>query len=196
MSDKIDPVKITDFNRTDRQLEAFWLFCICVAGKNADQTAVKVAALIKDVPQDVSILRWLATDADLFLRLAAVRMGQYLRIQRAISESAELNLRTATVEELEAVHGIGPKTARFFLLHSRPGVEVAVLDTHILRWIREKTYFPAPASTPAKGNKYSYWESIALSLIRSIYPGLSVAEADLLIWTTMSGRLTNDAPVA
>jgi DNA uptake protein ComE-like DNA-binding protein len=122
MSDKVDPLKVENFSRTDRELEIFWLFCLCVAGKNADQTAVKVAALVKDVPQDVSILRWLATDEDLFLRLVACRMGQYVRIQRAINESAELDLRTATLKQLESVHGIGPKTARFFLLNTRPNI--------------------------------------------------------------------------
>jgi thermostable 8-oxoguanine DNA glycosylase len=65
---------------------------------------------------------------------------------------------------------------------------VAVLDTHVLRWIRETTFFPAPKSTPA-GHSYGYWESIALSLIKSHYPGLSLAEADLLIWSKMSGRV-------
>lgn len=186
----IDPVKITDFNRSDRELELFWLFCICVAGKNADQTAAKVAALAAGVPQDVSLIRWLATDDDLFLRLAACRMGQYARIQRAISESAALDLRTCTVYDLQGVYGIGPKTARFFLLHSRPGVEVAVLDTHVLRWMRERFDVPdVPKSTPNVYGKYLTLESIALSLIKAQYPGLTVAEADLLIWATMSGRL-------
>lgn len=184
----IDPVKITDFNRSDRELELFWLFCICVAGKNADQTAAKVGALAAMVPQDASLFRWLATDDDLLLRLVACRMGQYARIQRAISESAALDLRTASVFELQAVHGVGPKTARFFILHSRPGAWVAVLDTHVLRWMRERFDVKTPKSTPS-GAQYLRLERVALDLIEANFPGLTVAEADLLIWATMSGRL-------
>lgn len=196
MSDKVDPLKVCNYERTDRELELFWLFCICVAGKNADQTAAKVAMLAKDVPQDVSVLRWLATENDLHNLLVANRVGQYSRIKLAIEQSAELDLRTATLAQLEGVFGVGPKTARFFLINTRPGIEVAVLDTHVLRWIGEVTYFPAPKSTPPKGSAYTYWEGIALSLIKSHYPGLSLAEADLLIWAKMSGRLSDDPAFA
>lgn len=184
----IDPTRITNFNRSDRELELFWLFCLMVAGKNADQMARKLTALCAGVPDDWRLFEWLIA-MDLPLLLREHKIGQYTRIERAIRESARLDLRDCTVADLEAVYGVGPKTARFFLLHSRPGVEVAVLDTHILRWIREKTYFPAPQSTPPKGNKYSYWESIALSLMRSQFPRMAYADADLLIWSQMSGRL-------
>jgi thermostable 8-oxoguanine DNA glycosylase len=196
VSEKIDPLKVQNFERNDRELEAFWLFCVCVAGKNADQTATKVAQLAQTVPQGESIIKWLASHHDLHNMLVANRIGQYARIKLAVEQSAKLNLRTASLEELEGVFGVGPKTARFFLLNTRPGVEVAVLDTHVLRWIREKTYFPAPNSTPPKGSAYTYWEGIALSLIRSHYPGLSLAEADLLIWSSMSGRLEDDPAFA
>ena len=35
----IDPFKITNFKRTDEELEEFWLFCLCVAGKTASIVA-------------------------------------------------------------------------------------------------------------------------------------------------------------
>lgn len=186
----IDPVKITDFNRSDRELSLFWLFCIMVAGKNADQTAAKVAKLAASVPQDVDLFRWLATEPDLHNLLVAHRVGQYGRIKLAIEQSASLDLRTASVYDLQQVHGIGPKTARFFLLHSRPGVEVAVLDTHILRWMRERFDMPeVPKSTPQVYGRYLTLEAVALNLMRATFPGLTIAEADLMIWATMSGRL-------
>lgn len=166
----IDPVKITDFNRSNRELELFWLFCIMVAGKNADQTAAKVARLAQDVPQGVPLFGYFAAHNDLHNLLVAHRVGQYGRIKLAIQQSAELDLRTASVDELQSVHGVGPKTARFFLLHSRPGVEVAVLDT------------PSPT-------QYARIEPVAINLMKATFPGLTIAEADLMIWATMSGRL-------
>jgi thermostable 8-oxoguanine DNA glycosylase len=72
--------------------------------------------------------------------LRIVRAGQYARIAAAFRGVLSLNLRTCTVADLEAVHGIGPKTARMFLLHSRPAQRVAVLDTHILAWLRSAAW--------------------------------------------------------
>ena len=44
----INPKQITDFNRSKRELEMFWIFSIMVAGKNSDNTAKVVARLFKD----------------------------------------------------------------------------------------------------------------------------------------------------
>lgn len=189
MNDLIDPKVVCNYARSDRELDTFWLFCICVAGKNADQTALKVGRLIENVPDDWRLFEWLSALPDLMGHLQNVKVGQYARISRAIRDSAFLDLRNATLEQLEQVHGVGPKTARFFLLNTRPGVEYAVLDTHILRWLREQHSCRAPKSTPPKGKTYEYWEDVALNFIRGTYPGLTLAEADLLIWATMSGRL-------
>ena len=51
MTTVIDPKNITDFNRTDSQLEMFWLFCISVAGKNSDTTS-KLLSLMFYARQD------------------------------------------------------------------------------------------------------------------------------------------------
>lgn len=186
----IDPKRITNFNRSLRELEVFWLFCLMVAGKNADQTAAKVVKLAGECPEDRGLFEWLCSSPDLHNLLVAHRTGQYGRLKLAVEQSRGLDLRTCTVEDLEGVFGAGPKTARFFLLHSRPGVKVAVLDTHVLRWLREQTLLPdVPESTPPKGREYERWESIALQLMRAYFPGMSSAEADLLVWTRMSGRL-------
>ncbi len=44
----INPHDITNYERTDSQLQAFWIFCILVAGKNSDTTARLVTKLLKD----------------------------------------------------------------------------------------------------------------------------------------------------
>ena len=52
MSNEVDPKNITNFHRTDAQLEAFMVFSIAVAGKNANQTANLIAKLLKGAKRD------------------------------------------------------------------------------------------------------------------------------------------------
>lgn len=113
----IDPTRITNFERTDNELQAFALFALLVAGKNSDVTA------------------------------------------------------------------------RFFLLHSRRHVNVAVLDVHVLRWMR-RFYEDAPTNTP-QGLDYVKWENLYCSLRTAYYPCMSAADADLMIWMKESGRSEN-----
>ena len=35
----VNPKDITHYDRTDAQLQTFWVFCILVAGKNSDTTS-------------------------------------------------------------------------------------------------------------------------------------------------------------
>ena len=55
----IDPFNITNYNRTETELQVFWLFCIMVAGKNAGQTATKLTNMLKDMPFDAMPFDWL-----------------------------------------------------------------------------------------------------------------------------------------
>lgn len=185
----ITPTKITDFNRSDRDLQLFWLFCIVVAGKNSDFAASKIAGLFKNLTPDETPFAYLkANQHAIHNLLVANKVGQYGRIERAFSQSLDLNLRTATLEQLLEVFGVGSKTARFFLLHSRQDCSHVVLDTHVLAYLRDRWKMDVPAATPP-AKEYERIEAIAANLIRADYPGLSMAEADLLIWTKQSGRL-------
>jgi thermostable 8-oxoguanine DNA glycosylase len=184
----INPTDITKFDRTKDELELFWLFCVLVAGKNADWAAVKITHLLQNKPQDISPLAFL-NQGDLHNVLVANKVGQYRRITKAIEESVALDLASATVEDLMGVFGVGPKTARFFILHTRKNAECAVLDTHILKWLKGVfNDLDVPNSTPS-GKEYEKWERLAIKAIQANFGEISLAEADLLIWTQMSGRL-------
>jgi len=187
----IDPKNITKFDRSQEELEFFWLFCILVAGKNADWASLKLLDLFRNKPEDQTPFEFLKTHlTDLNNILVTNKVGQYRRVQMAITQSLEVDLRTASVAELMEIHGVGPKTARFFILHTRANAECAVLDTHILKWMRGLVdpIFEVPASTPPT-NKYQTLEFVAIKLMKTHFPNISLAEADLLIWTKMSGRL-------
>jgi thermostable 8-oxoguanine DNA glycosylase len=192
----IQPTKITDYDRTDAELERFWTFCVLVAGKNADWASAKVCDLYRHAEdQGKTPFGYLREhEHALHNLLVANRVGQYHRIERALRESLGLNLRTCTVEELEGIFGIGPKTARFFVLHSRPGAHVAVLDTHVLRWLSRflnDDRCAIPRSTPAP-RAYARLEKLCLIAMRSAFPGLTPAQADLMVWCVESGRLEGD----
>jgi thermostable 8-oxoguanine DNA glycosylase len=147
----IDPKNITKFDRSQEELEFFWLFCILVAGKNADWASLKLLDLFRNKPEDQTPFEFLKTRlTDLNNILVANKVGQYRRITKAIEQSISLDLKTATLDEFLEVFGVGPKTARFFILHTRKDAECAVLDTHILKWMRTIVHesIDVPTSTP------------------------------------------------
>ncbi len=191
METLIDPKDITNYNRTDSELQSFWIFCILVAGKNSDTTARLVTKLLKD-RGDMTPFEFIKSLklSELHNYLKAHKTGQYDRIRKALYFSSKLNLRTCTREDLMDVYGVGPKTARFFLLHTREFCDEVVLDTHILRWMRERYGIKeAPKNTPQNPEKYAQYAGLCKYLMETHYPGLTLAQADLMIWTEMSGRL-------
>lgn len=59
----------------------------------------------------------------------------------------------AGLTDLMQTPGISQKSARFYLLHSRPGEKHAVLDRHILHWMRGHGV-ETPTNTPNDPRKY------------------------------------------
>jgi len=181
----IDPTIITNFNRTDQELQEFLLFCICVAGKTAWQIAKKVDDLIRlsclsNGEEDIFIS--LSKQYDLEGFLISRKIGNYKKHTRCFREliKSNLDLKKCSVEDLENIHGIGPKTARYFILHSRENSRVACLDRHVLRWLGEKGH-KVPKSTPS-GNKYKHLESIFIR--EADKQDISISELDLNIWNS------------
>ena len=180
----IDPHNITDFNRDIADLEAFWLFCILVAGKNSRIQAQKLAEFL-DQPghwsTPFSLIRNMFSNNELSELVEDAKLGQYSRVIRAFTESLNLNLHTCTVNELESVYGVGPKTARLFLLHSRPNQRFAVIDTYLLKWLHNTLGVDVPKATPSNPDKYRELEQHYLNYCDQY--NLSPAELDLHIWS-------------
>lgn len=183
------PFEVTNFNRTDKELQKFWLFCLFVAGKNSDTQLRKLNQFLKRAEDDnVNPFDYLKDNLlDLRNMLVVAKVGQYNRLVRAIEESIYLDLKTCSLKDLMGVFGIGPKSARFFLLHTRKDCEHVVLDTHILSWLREHNV-ETPPNTPPEP-KYSYFEGMAQALFGAYFDDMPMAEIDLLIWGQQSGRL-------
>ena len=184
----VDPSDVTKYDRNKGELEEFLLFCIVVAGKTAKTQAKKLEkflslADIGNTPFDK--VRRMMVLGELEENLRKVGMGQYSKLVRSLSEIVRVEPQTCMIEDLEAITGIGPKTARFFLLHSRKDQKIAVLDTHILKWMRDELGLNVPKSTPSK-KKYLELEKIFISHCE-LY-SKDIAELDLEIWNKYSRK--------
>jgi len=189
----IDPYNITNYNRTKNELEEFLLFCIVVAGKTAYIQAQKLQDFLSSVntrlmmPEHISPFQSLKSAEQhgiLFEEIKKAKLGQYKKIYsgfKFISER-EYNLSRMTPKILEEITGVGMKTSRFFLLHSDTFYKdkIAILDTHILKFIKENIDDRAPKSTPVIPLTYRFWEERFLNWCE--LNNKNVADFDLEVW--------------
>jgi thermostable 8-oxoguanine DNA glycosylase len=177
----IDVTDVTKFDRTHEQLEEFVLFTICVAGKTAKIQAKKLNDFLLNnngIDHPFECIKRLDKENKLMDEIKKVKLGQYSRLCESFRQIVKLNLKTCTISDLENIKGIGPKTARFFMLHSRPNQKIAVLDTHILKYMGSLG-IKVPKSTP-NGKKYKELESKFIQIAES--KGKNIADFDLEIW--------------
>ena len=121
----INPAKVTNYNRTQSELQEFLLFCINVAGKKSAVESPKLEVFLERVrnitgedapfdgmkklgtPRLVEIMHWAA-------------ISPYKQRHNSYCDVLQLgDLRAVSITRLLQVRGIGLKTARFFLSHSR-----------------------------------------------------------------------------
>ena len=163
----IDPDKVTIFNRSKPELQEFLLFCVCAAGKNAKGAARGLQRFLdrKSDIQPFDKVRRFRSIPTLAKVLKKCGIGCYNNKARTFCELAcsKMDLRTCSVGRLEEIYGIGPKTARFYLMHSRRNQRLACLDTHVLRWLSDQGYEEIPKTTPT-GSRYRKIESLFLSI--------------------------------
>lgn len=183
----IDPVHITDYNRSSLELEELLLFCIAVAASNALRTATQLDKFLKMLPRmkngesHFTAIRRYGTDHDLPDTLRRFGIRFHTSKARGFMEAAnaDLDLHRCDVQDLEKINGIGMKTSRFFVLHTRKNAQVACLDVHILRWLKSYCGVQVPSQTPAK-KKYLELEEIFLEAAKALR--MQPADLDLKIW--------------
>lgn len=188
----VDPKDVINYNRTDEELELFWLFCAVVAGKTASTQAALLERFLEGLKADpengdspMKRIAFADREGRLHSALINSRLGQYNRLLFLMRGSIDLNLRTCSLADLENVFGCGPKTARMFIMMSRPNQRVAALDTHVLKHLRANG-IEAPMTTPPAGKRYRQLEEEFLKLADQ--SNMSVAEYDLSVWKKYAER--------
>jgi thermostable 8-oxoguanine DNA glycosylase len=187
----VDSYNITDFNRSEEDLQEFLVFSVCVAGKTAFIMEKLVNNFIYDsmlyekgmLPFEV--IRRIINNRVLEEEMRRARLGKYTLLKKCFPELIDINVKTCTIEDLENIKGIGRKTSRFFLMHSREGFQCAALDTHILKYLRSLGY-DAPKSTPGNDREYRRLEEIFI--YEANQANKSVADYDLEIWRKYAKR--------
>ena len=208
---KIDPLNFTNFYASDHQIQSMFLFAVAVAGKPSRITAEKINGLLDDIEVDqrdeyapdeirrMGPLEYLIyLEHEPFIEMIKERkLGKYntwLKLWRwfndlklRLSSDASISdfLNTASIQSLESIPGVKYKTSRFFVLHSRSNAECVPLDTHILRFLRDRGVPCVPNVTPGSQQIYLGLEKIAVEALKSL--GYStLAKADLETWKSYS----------
>jgi len=171
--------------------EYFLIFSVIVAGRNAKMAVEKTWRLLEftwgeETPFD--LIKHYIDHNTLTQKLKSLKIGQYTRIEKALRDIINLNVETCTLDDLLACHGVGNKTARFFLLNTRKNAEYAVLDTHVLKWLNNLlgNWRSVPKSTPTSESRYALWEYEAIQAMKQEYPERTLAQADFEIWKTFA----------
>lgn len=184
----LNAAQITNHNCTDEELELHILFWICAAGKKGVTSAKCLGNLLSHwadkLTSPFAIIKKIDKKADLVKELQKFGIGcmtykaGYFRSLIA----KKLDLKTCSLEELESVKGIGLKTARCFLLHSRPNQQVAGLDRHMLKFLKSKGH-DVPEQTPNE-KIYEKLQILVLQYVKEAK--MTPEDFDLMVWRKYS----------
>lgn len=201
----INPNDITNYHRTEGELQEFLLFCVMCAGKSSTVQAQKLQEFldlvesndgsryrIKDVIETpFQNIRNLKCEQSLLWCMKRTKVGKYkllsdcIRLMCLARQLPPLKTWNKSPHEkrnkLIEFPGIGIKTASLFLLHSERDSRMAVLDTHLLKHLR-KLYPKArvPKASPQSMDRYMELEDMWLGYCYR--NGYDPATHDLDIW--------------
>ena len=196
----VNPFNVTNFTRSKKELEEFLLFCIVVAGKTAYIQAQKLDDFLQSIHKRLmmpdnctpfQIIKSADMHGILLDELKKAKLGQYTKLFKSFQYIIEnsLDLKKCMPSDLEKIPGVGMKSSRFFLLHSNDtlGKKICILDTHLLKFIRENIDETAPKSTPMNAKQYYYWENKLLDYCNKNNIE-NLASFDLEIWKSYARK--------
>lgn len=224
----IDPSSPTNYHRSRPELEEWALFATMVPTKPAHRMALTLENMLANgrlvygtelSPFDL-VRIWIRGGL-LGQVLRRHNVGQYTRLEHCweeltrivpiqrdtedgphVKRTYEVNLKS--IQVLESIYGIGPKTAQFIVLHSVEGAIGIPIDTHWIKELRERGY---DIRTVRKQNRRGQWVTVVpidnarhalyekFALIEVQKSGLTCAEKDLQVWRKWNqlGRSSNAA---
>lgn len=181
----VDPLKVVKFDRTIGEKQEFLIFCIFVANKNAMRTAAIVNKFLEDIKCSPFVyVQHLVNTGQLVNKLKELKCGQYNRISKALEQVVTLNLDKVDREDLLKVHGIGLKTASYFVSCTQQDKKYMVLDTHITKALKAFGIADIKGIPPLP--KYIEIEKKWLTFVEST--GINSAEFDLEVWRYYAGH--------
>jgi hypothetical protein len=205
-SSAVDPAAIPE-KMSRPQLEWWILFTIAVAGKGAKQTEKKMRAFfdsikiygfddfhVCDTKSPFALVEYLVLTDKLDDALRQVKLGKYKLLDKGFRAAIKLDLDLLerskpldALKTLSAIPGLGPKGSRMICMYAFPehADYWVVLDTHVLRWLREQG-FAAPKSTPPEGPTYKQLELDFKLLAKS--RNLTTRQLDTEIWLKYSRK--------
>lgn len=189
----IDPHNITNFNLNKFELEERMLFWVTAAGKNGTVAAKLLHNMIMHIDGyrvgPFEAFRRLNSQDSIATAMKAFGIGCYSNKSRTFWEliHSNLDLKTCSTDDLEKIYGIGRKTSRCFILHTRADAKCAGLDTHMLKYLKAVGIDGVPKTTPSSYMLYSRLEKEVLRLADSL--SMSPAEFDLKIWNSYSNKV-------
>lgn len=181
----IDPFDITKYDLNNSELEEYLIFWVFAAGKKATTAARSLDDFLlfwrkkTGKTNPFAVVKHVGNKLPSELKRFGVGCFNNKAITLKQLADSGLDLKKCTLTDLEKIKGIGKKTSRCFLIHSRRNQRCAGIDTHVLKYLKSLGY-EVPKSTPA-GKKYDQIESIFLKLVDE--SGLTLPEFDLKIWT-------------
>lgn len=183
MNHTIDPDNCTCFDLDKHGLELHILFWIFAAGKNGHTASRCLKNILNYYNKKTNLVgpfEILKSIEDLPQELKKFGVGCFNNKSKCIKDLINKNfdLSTCSIEDLESVWGLGPKSVRCFLIHTRKNQQLAGLDRHVLKYLAELGY-KVPKSTPSK-KQYLEIEKIFIELAKN--SGKTISEFDLEIW--------------
>jgi hypothetical protein len=204
----IDPCNVTKYDRENHELEEFLMFSMLAAGKNADDAALKTDRMNRLLLEELVLKQWghyidgklsgpldacRSLDHSNVIRLMKqARTGKYKVLSRGFIQAGYIALdvpdHNTLIKKLLGVSGISLKTARFYLVHTNRKARYAVIDTHILKYLRLYGVEVPDKVSKVTPKKYLELEKRWLAITDKAFPNQTIAERDIHIWRQQSGR--------
>lgn len=199
----VDPYNLDQYRGSTAARQEALLYCLASPGRVAWVTARNLWLLLRLFPHesDGSHLPYESIFSILpapHRPLAMCGFGNRSQLARAwgyaVFNVDVDDLRHMTVANLVKIPHCGLKTARLIVENLVAPEErhpqdrrIAILDVHVLRWLREHGHPDAPKTTPQNHSVYRIWESVWLDMRDA-----GLADNDLRLWRSLARRPPDD----